>query len=68
MASSNNDFNKGIRIVKDMPDLSNDPTIRRWAEFTKDFLRKHPHPEIIEIDGEFHYIPSDVNENSVSND
>jgi hypothetical protein len=44
-------------IVDDMPDLSNDPTVRRRAEFAKDFMRKHPHPEIIEIDGNFNYVP-----------
>jgi hypothetical protein len=32
-------------------------TSRRLAEEAKDFLRKHPDPECVEVDGKFHYVP-----------
>jgi hypothetical protein len=60
MAIISVEYCNGIKyhVVDDMPDLSNDPTSRRWVEAAKDFMRKHPHPEIIEReDGSFDFVP-----------
>jgi hypothetical protein len=35
----------GIKVVKNLPDLSNDPVFKKKAEDAAAFLKKHPLPE-----------------------
>ena len=34
-----------VRVVKDMPDYSNCPTVKRRAKEARAFLKKHPLPK-----------------------
>jgi hypothetical protein len=47
MNNENAGYVNGVKIVKDMPNFNFD----RHTEFVKDWLRKHPTPDLI-IDGD----------------
>jgi hypothetical protein len=36
---------EGIKLVNNMPDLTNDPFLKRKKQRAIDFLREHPIPE-----------------------
>jgi hypothetical protein len=59
MAIISIEFLNGIEyhVVDHIPNRTSD-TSRRLAEAAKEFMRKHPHPEIIEReDGSFDFVP-----------
>ena len=35
----------GIKVVNNLPDLSNDPVFKKKAEEAAEFLKKHPLPD-----------------------